>query len=257
MRKLLITLFSALLLISFSVSATENKKTDDQDQDKSKVEFGGTANVGGTINSGNSSDRNLAAKFRVFYNSGPWESTANVNGQAAANESNTTSQNYTIAAQTRYLFASNNFAFGRGSYTYDRFSPYDIVIAMSVGYGRRIIDTDKLILDLQAGPGNRNSRKTDSRLYKSEFILHTEADMAYKFEDNVKLTQTVTNDIGKGNTYTESETALITGVMKNLDVETSLLIKHNSSIPADSGNRRKTDTVTMFSVVYKFGDETE
>ena len=64
----------------------------------------------------------------------------------------------TLNGHSDYKLESPAFLFATISYEDDKFSGYDYRITESVGYGRRVIDESDLSLDLEIGPGVRQSK---------------------------------------------------------------------------------------------------
>ena len=89
------------------------------------------------------------------------------------NEDNntTTAERYLISGKSDYRLSDISYLFGTVDYEDDRFSGYDYRATEVVGYGRRVLNTETMTLELEAGEARvageerrRGHRRSDVRL---------------------------------------------------------------------------------------------
>lgn len=207
-----------------------------------KVAFGYLAT------SGNSDNENMNLSFSGKKVSGNW--THALDGQAVKSSTNsvTTAQAYGLGWQSQYDFSEHNFVFGLVDWDKDEFSAYDQQTREVVGYGRRIIGTEKHVLNGQAGIGARQADLRDGTS-EDDTIARLGLDYEWQISDTAKFNQTFSVESGSNNTYTESMSSLSADVWGNFAIVLSYTIKQNSTVPAGVAKR---DTFTAISLEYSF-----
>lgn len=207
-----------------------------------KVAFGYLAT------SGNSDNETMNLNFSGKKVSGNW--THALDGQAVKSSTNsvTTAEAYGLGWQSQYDFSEHNFVFGLVDWDKDEFSAYDQQTREVVGYGRRIIDTDKHVLNGQAGVGARQADLRDGTS-EDDTIARLGIDYQWQISDTAKFNQTFSVESGSKNTYTESMSSLSADVWGNFAIVLSYTIKQNSTVPAGVAKR---DTFTAISLEYSF-----
>ena len=118
----------------------------------------------------------------------------------------------------------------------------------TIGYGRRLIKTDRHQLNVEVGVGARQS-ELQNGLKEDETILRGGADYTWKVSETAEFRQSLTTEAGSENTYLESKSALSAKVWGDIALVASYTIKHNTDVPALTD---KTDTYTALSLEYAF-----
>lgn len=208
----------------------------------------GAGEFGYAATSGNTDTQSLSAKLNLTHERTHWRHTLNLEGLNNADHDVTTAERYAGSWQTDYKFAKFDYVFGRLSYETDKFSGYDYRTSETAGYGRRVLSTDSMTLDLEAGAGARQSRlETDGT--EHETIARLAGHYAWQLGPNAKFTEEASTEIGADATVTRSVTALQTDIIGNLAMKLSYTVENTSDVPSGVA---KTDTETMVSLVYKF-----
>jgi putative salt-induced outer membrane protein len=160
----------------------------------------------------------------------------------------TTAERYAATWQTDYKFAEYEYIFGRLHYETDKFSGYDYRISETIGYGRRVLHRDDMTLDLEAGPGARQSKRETGES-ENEMILRLAGRYAWQITEQSRFTQDLSFDIGEDATISKSVTAVQANIVGNLAMKLSYTVENTSDVPPGV---KKTDTETAATLVYSF-----
>ena len=208
----------------------------------------GSGEAGYVATTGNTDTSNLVAKLGVTNERAKWRHTLNLEALNSEDDGNTTAERYFASWQSDYKLSERDYLFGRLAYEDDKFSGYDYRTTEAIGYGRRVLDTETMKLDLEAGPGARQS-KLEGGGTEKEMILRLAGRYAWQISEHARFTQDLSSDIGEDATITKSVTALQADVMGNLAMKLSYTVTHTSDVPDDID---KTDTETAVTLVYGF-----
>jgi putative salt-induced outer membrane protein len=236
--KLRTFVMAAALLAPFSLMA----------QDEPESPWSGKATLGYLATSGNTENSTLNTGFEVGYTSGQW---AHLLDAAAINSSEnevTTAEAYDLGWKSERNLTDKDFLFGRLHWRKDKFSGYDTQLSETIGYGRRLLDTDVHKLNAEIGVGARQSKLQDGTK-EDETIFRGGMDYKWLFSETAEFRQDLTVEGGEENTYFESVTAVSAKLLGDLALVASYTIKHNTDVPALT---EKTDTYTALSLEYVF-----
>lgn len=197
---------------------------------------------------GNAENENLNLNFSGEHIRGNW--THSLEGQAVKANTNdvTTAESYGLAWQTEYDFSENNYAFGRVDWDKDEFSAYEKQTREIVGYGRRILESERHMLNGEAGIGARQGDLRDGTSQDDQ-IGRLSLDYTWTISETATFEQTFAVESGSDNTYTETMSSLSADVWGDFAIVLSYTIKRNSTVPAGVAKR---DTNTAISLEYSF-----
>ena len=212
------------------------------------TEWTGSGELGYVATSGNTDTRNLAAKIGLINDREKWRHSLGLEALNSENEGDTTAERYFAGWQSDYKLSEQDYLFGRLSYEDDKFSGYEYRTTENIGYGRRVLNRENMTLDLEIGPGARQS-KLETGGTENEFILRIAGRYGWQISDTAKFTQELSADIGEDATISKSVTALQADVMNNLAMKVSFTAKNTSDVPDGID---KTDTETALTLVYGF-----
>jgi putative salt-induced outer membrane protein len=249
------TLFLILLMIITAGMANAEEEKN----------LSGTGGVGLLMTTGNSETDSLNANVGLKYEKEHFLGEANIavlyNSEKTEvdgkKKDKVSAEKYNYAAKIGYKFDDVNYVFINGDYEDDRFSGYDYRTTSSIGYGRKVIDSDTIKFDIEIGPGYRYDRtngywKDDvfvDEKTEDELILRGYAMFNYTFSEAVSFQQDLTVVTGSDNTNTKSVTALKTRIVGDLAMKVSFKVDNNTDVPDD---KDKTDTETALTLVYDF-----
>lgn len=211
-------------------------------------ELKGEGEFGATASSGNTDTQNLVAKLKLSKKSGAWFNEVGLAAINSTDSDSTTAERYLITGKTARDLNEKIYAFGSGKYDKDRFSGFDYQATIAGGLGIHAIKTDKVTLDLEAGPGYRFS-ETDAGDEQNEAVLRAGLFYKNQLTDTTHFLQNFVVEAGSDNTTIDSETALTVKMSDSLALKASILVKNNSDVPVGI---EKTDTLTGVSLIYGF-----
>ena len=123
--------------------------------------WSGKVNLGYLATSGNTENSSLNSAFDLEYDSEKWEHLFHMAAIRASENDETTAQAFEASWKSEYSVADDNYVFGRVKWSKDKFSGYDQQVSETVGYGRRILDTDVHQLSAELGIGAAQSDLRD------------------------------------------------------------------------------------------------
>ncbi|SFD82605.1 putative salt-induced outer membrane protein [Thiohalospira halophila DSM 15071] len=195
--------------------------------------------------SGNTNTNTTNGGATVVHERDYWRHRGEISALRAREEGVTTAERYTAAAKSDYKFRPRDYVFVALRYEDDRFNGYDYRASEAVGYGRKVLDSDRFELDAEIGAGARQERVEDGE-QTNESLGRLAGDFRWQLSETAKFSQTLLMEVD-GGTYTRSVTGLSARVVESLSMKLSHEIRRNTDVPADT---KDTDTVTSINLVY-------
>ena len=236
--KLRMIVMTAALLAPFSLMA----------QDEPESPWSGKATLGYLATSGNTENTTLNTGFEVGFKTGQWGHSFKASAIEASENESTTAEAYDAGWKSERNRSEKDFLFGRLSWRKDRFGGFETQFSQTLGYGRRLIDSDKHKLNAEIGAGARQSELQDGTK-EDETIFRGGMYYKWLFSETAEFRQDLTMEGGDQNTYVESVTAISAKLIGDLALVASYTVKHNTDVlPL----LEKTDTYTALSIEYAF-----
>lgn len=210
--------------------------------------WSGNVSFGFLSTSGNTENTSYNGAAEVSYTRDKWTHSANASAIGAAESDTTTAEAYQAGWKSEYAFREHDFLFGLIDWRKDRFSGFDQQLSGTLGYGRRLIDTEKHMLSVEAGLGYRTSDLADGTSDNSA-IARGGLDYTWAFSETSEFGQALVVEAGPDNTFYESVSALRAKLLGDLALVLSFTVRHNSDVPVGNEN---TDTFTAISLEYAF-----
>jgi putative salt-induced outer membrane protein len=211
--------------------------------------FVGDISLGYLSTRGNTDSTNANAKFDVSWDlDGPWNHEWHALAINARTDGLTTAESYSAGYKAKRDFSATSYLFFTGDWRQDRFSGYDRQVSEAIGYGRRLIDSEKHKLSLEGGAGAKQSDLTTGESV-DEAIIRGALDYLFTISETSNFEQKFLIEQGDENRYTESTSALKTRIVGNIALVLSYVIKSNSDVPVGI---EKTDRFTSISLEYAF-----
>ena len=227
--------------------ATENL-TDDS-TDKKTSSWQKSAEVGAVSTNGNTKTRTFNGNLNLTNIRTIWTHTINIESLVAEENRTSTAEKYRLNLKSDRALTGNGFLFLNLSHEDDRFSGFDYQSSIASGYGQTIVDKPQFKLDLEAGPGFRQSLEEASNKRVDEAILRLAGMADWQISDTAMLEQDVTIESGEDGNITTSKTALKSSINHSLAMKLSYTVTHRSVVPEESA---KTDSETAMSLVFSF-----
>jgi len=211
--------------------------------------FAGSVALGYLATSGNTESTNGNASLKVAWDlDGPWKHNWTALAINARTNGVTAAEAYAAGYKATRDFSATSYLFASGDWREDAFSGYDKQVTEAVGYGRRLIDTERHLLALEGGVGAKQSDlSTGEEL--DESIVRGGLDYLVHLTEGSEFNQKLLIEQGDENRYTESTSALKARIVGNLAIVLSYVIKNNSDVPVGI---EKTDRFTAISLEYGF-----
>lgn len=218
-----------------------------QDAEESSP-WAGKASLGYLATSGNTENSTLNTAVEVSYSSGNWVHAARAFALSASENKITSAEAYELGWKSERKLTENDFLYGRVQWRKDLFGAYATQFSQTVGYGRRLINTDVHKLNAEIGVGARQSELQDTTK-ENETVYTGGLYYAWQFSETAQFRQELKAESGSENTYSESVTAISAKLLGDLILVASYTIKHNSDVPALT---EKSDRYTALSLEYAF-----
>ncbi|HET7610017.1 MAG TPA: DUF481 domain-containing protein, partial [Gammaproteobacteria bacterium] len=211
--------------------------------------FVGGISLGYLATKGNTDSTNANAKFDVTWDlDGPWKHDWNALAINARTNGVTTAESYSAGYKARRDFSETSYLFFTGDWRQDRFSGYDRQVSEAVGYGRRLIDSERHMLALEGGAGAKQSDLTTGEQL-DEAIIRGALDYLFTISETSEFEQKLLIEQGDENRYTESTSELKTRIVGNIALVLSYVVKSNSDVPVGI---EQTDRFTSIALEYGF-----
>ncbi len=238
MKYINLIIFLTPLLVSGSLVAAD-----------SNSRWTGEAELGLVSTTGNTETENFSGKATVENDRTDWHHTAILETFSAKTAGTETAKRYLVSGKSDYKISDRAYAFGRLSYEDDQFSGFEYQANAALGAGYRVIKREELTLDIEAGPGLRQSRLDEGDESDRETTLYLSGMLDWKLSATTTFTEKLTSEIGEDATITKSVTGLKSQVVGNLAMKITYTIRNTSDVPSDV---EETDTETAITLVYSF-----
>ncbi|MCF6209428.1 MAG: DUF481 domain-containing protein [Gammaproteobacteria bacterium] len=221
------------------------------------ADWKGEAELGYVKTGGNTDTSTINAKAKAEQELDKWRNTLVIEALNTSNDGSTNAERYLANGQSNYKITERGYFFGFLGYEADRFSGYEYRATANIGYGHRVVQNDKVTLDLEVAPGARQNqiKRTDTTPEKTEdeFTVRGALKLLWNVSKTTKFTEDLTTEIGdrdKGGAVTRSVTALTAQIAGNLHTKISYTLRHSSVVPA---GKEKVDDEVAIALLYNFG----
>ncbi|MDD8061322.1 MULTISPECIES: DUF481 domain-containing protein [Shewanella] len=216
--------------------------------------FAGEAELGATLTTGNTDTSSLKARLALKQELGNWENQYVLEGLYKEDTEEVTAKRYFLGVQGDYQINDISYLFANTNYEVDPFTGYDFTSTTSAGYGYRFIDTERMSLKAEAGPGYIYQQLDDETAlaegYDSDdsVVVHAVVDFQTKVGESSKFQQKFVADWGE-KLDGRSETSLTANIIGALAMKFAVIVRYNSD-PLD--DKKSTDTETNMTLLYSF-----
>lgn len=225
----------------------------------------GTGELGFALSRGNARSESLNARLAFGKEAGQWkhdwfaaalrakgEVTGDFDGDGVAEERYELNANrYELGASSAYRFDERQYVVGSGRYENDDFSPYEYQATLSIGYGRKLIDSERTKLSADIGPGFRRARVADGGDTENGAILRGKVDFMHQLTGNTQLVNAFLVESGSDNTFVQNDLGIVVAMNEAFALKAGLQVRHNTEVDGVD-NVKKTDTLTTVNLVYNF-----
>jgi putative salt-induced outer membrane protein len=210
----------------------------------------GEVALGYLSTSGNTDNTNANATFGLLYTLEKWAHDFDLSAIAASANEASTAEAYSAKYTGRRSLGDDgkSYLFAALDWRHDRFSAYEEELSETGGYGRRLIQRGRSLLNGELGAGARQATLIDGT-EQDEGILRGALNYELTLSDNTGFKQSLVIESGDSNTSTEAISALRARLVGNVGLVLSYRIKHNSDVPAGIV---ATDRFTSIALAYAF-----
>ena len=211
--------------------------------------FIGSVSLGYLATTGNTDSKNANASMKATWDlDGPWKHDWNALAINARTNGITTAESYSAGYKALRDFSDKSYLFFTGDWRQDQFAGYDRQVSETIGYGRRLLDSERQMLALEGGAGAKQTDVVTGEAL-DEAIVRGALDYLLTISDSSEFRQQFLVEQGEDNRYTQSTSALKTRIVGNIALVLSLVIKQNSDVPVGIEG---TDRFTSISLEYAF-----
>jgi putative salt-induced outer membrane protein len=210
----------------------------------------GEVALGYLSTSGNTDSTNANATFALLYTLEKWAHDFDLSAVAASTSDVTTAEAYSAKYTGRRSISADgkSYLFAALDWRHDRFSAYEKELSETAGYGRRLIERGRSVLNGEIGAGARQATLIDGT-DQDEGILRGALNYELTLSENTGFKQSLVVESGDSNTSTQAISALRARLVGNVGLVLSYRIKHNSDVPVGI---EATDRFTSIALAYAF-----
>ncbi|MDP2560057.1 YdiY family protein [Psychrobium sp. 1_MG-2023] len=210
-----------------------------------------TAELGGTMTTGNTETSTLKAKVDATHTLAEWNNNYYADILYSEDAEKKTASRWKLGAKGSYIIDETSSMFILGEHEQDKFSDYDSVSSLAGGYSKRLFKTDTSLLDGDIGPGIKyfDVNGGDS---EQVGIVHLGLSYENTLSETSKFTQILVSDVAlesDKSTLSRSETAITANILGELAMKVGLTIRHDNNASED---KKSVDTETTITLLYTF-----
>jgi putative salt-induced outer membrane protein len=220
-----------------------------QEAEAPKYGWSGKGEFGLVSTSGNSDTFSLNLALEFMYESETWRHRFGAGALKSENNGDTTADRYDLGAQSDYKFNEKSYLFGALRYDNDDFSAYEDQATAAFGYGRKVIDTEKHKLMLEAGVGYRTATVAATGEDEDGVIFRGLVDWIWQLTPSTSLGERFLIEAGSDNTFIQNDLGLTVAINSKFALNLAYQVRNNSDVPPGVD---KTDTLTSANLVYSF-----
>jgi len=213
------------------------------------AEWSGSGELGLVLARGNTDTETLNTVLKLDYAKDKWSNDTGISYLRSESDGDLEANRFVFRNNTDYSLTEASYITGVGRYDWDEFSSFKFQTSVAVGYGRKLLDTGRQALSIEAGPGVRHAEVRDTGDTETDLIARAGADYRFTISETAELTNVTLIETGKSNTFLENETSLTVAINDSLALKTGLSIRHNTEVEPGRDN---TDYLTTINLVYNF-----
>jgi len=203
---------------------------------------------------GNVDSTSAILEFRVRYSVNVWQHQLAGRAFGSSEDKATTAENYRLAWKSSYDFTERDYTYGRLDWNKNRFSGYPQQVFAIVGYGRRVLDSEKFILNLEIGGGYADQKKYTDPVLRTTVnedggVVRPSGDFTWNFSENASFEQILSASAASENTFWESISRVKANLVGPIALSLSYTIQANSDVAP--GIKEK-DSFTAITLDYSF-----
>jgi len=213
------------------------------------AEWTGSGELGLVFARGNTDTETLNTELKLQYTRERWTNASRLSYLKSESDGDLEAERLVFDNKTDYTLSDVSYLTGVARYDRDEFSSFEFQTSLAVGYGRKLIDTERQAFSVEIGPGVRYSEIRDTGETETDLIARGGADYRLQISETAEVTNRSLIESGSSNTFLENETALTVSINAALALKTGFLVRHNTEVEP---GREKTDYLSTVNLVYSF-----
>jgi putative salt-induced outer membrane protein len=210
--------------------------------------WSGEATIGGSIISGNTEEQAVNAGLTLDRKVGKWEHGFTLLADYSRNNGQTTKQRLAANYGSKWFAWERGYVFGLIDFEYDDFLQFDYRLSEAIGVGYRVLQTERMTLDIEGGPGARQTQFEIGGM-ENEFIFVLASDYDFQIREGLKFTNDTSAFLGSDRSTFNNIAALTAQLTERISGRFSFEAQHDTSVPV---GQVRTETATRASLVYGF-----
>lgn len=211
---------------------------------------------------GNSNTESFNGRLKLRYSDDDWihsmdlfglrssaEYTQTQDDGSSSRRRQTTANRYTASAGSALQLGEYRQLTATVRHESDDFATYDRQSSFGLGYGTRLVDSERLHLDAQLGPGVRRTHDSVTDETRTGLIGRGLFDLKFGMTDNTELVNTLLVESGSYNTFAQNDFGVSVNMNAHFALKAGWQARYNSDVAEE---KRRTDTLTTMNVVYTF-----
>jgi len=241
LRVMAIVLSALTICFSSNLAAEENQTPD-------KL-WSGNVSLTFISNNGNTKSQNIGFNTRLVREKGLWRNTFKLESLNENTGDARTAEKYFISLKADRKLSELDYIFGLIEHEDDDFSGYEYQTSLSAGYGRKLINSDMVKLEIEVGPGYRRSLLDVDGSMEREGTLRGAINFDWTINETSSFREEVSVEAGEESTISKSISKYRTQLNGRLSLTVSYEIKHTSNVPSGTN---KSDSTTLIALDYSF-----
>lgn len=212
--------------------------------------WAGTLKGGYIRTAGNANTSAANVKGELDYTFNPWQNVFTAAAGNGRQRGVTAEERYSLGDKLKFAFNDVDYAYGQATYDNDRFAGIQQRYSETIGYGRRLLMTERQTLDLEVGAGANEQLPADEDKFETQFIGTLGGKYSYTISDSAQFLQTLRMEMGTSNTFINPVSSLKLTIVNQLYAMLDYEVRYNTTVPDAT---KHTDVITSVNLGYAFG----
>ena len=224
----------------------------DEPAAEEKGPWSGDISLGYLSSRGNTDSSSGTAALRVGYDINAWHHALTGKAFGSSEEDQTTAENYQAGWKSSYDFTKHNYGFGALDWNKNRFSGYPQQSFATAGYGRRVLDSAKFVMNLEIGAGYAKQKKqvtADTTEDEEGGVGTLGGDFLWNFSESAAFEQTLYGFAASANTFWQSVSKIRANLIGSVALGLSYTLQGNTDV---APGVEKIDSFTAITLDYAF-----
>ncbi|AAW84795.2 putative salt-induced outer membrane protein [Aliivibrio fischeri ES114] len=219
---------------------------------KSQIEFGYQSSKG------NDDSQSLNGRLEASYTAGQHRHTGEVKYYLAKDDGETDKDQLSLNLQSDYKISPDYYLYANFKGLNTKYSAYFNDYTFSGGLGYQVSNTEKLLLEVEFGPGFRYQNPNLDEIDDDDLILpetvqepiiRTNVRTSWKALSNLTLAGEVTVTAGHSNTRVDSEVSVTNNITEEIALKIAQSQQYLDRVPPGLSN---TDSVFSINLLFSF-----